>query len=60
MTAECGGAAPPNGPQHFDVLPTDPLAVSFDEGSSRGADEIGHLEGRPTHLSFLRRLVFQW
>jgi hypothetical protein len=38
MTAECGGTTPPNGPQHFDVLPTEPVAISFDEGSSRGAD----------------------
>ncbi len=52
MPAECGGATPPNGQQHFDMLPADPLAVSFDEGSSRGADEIGHLEGRPAHLLF--------
>ena len=53
MTAECGGATPRNGQQHFDVLPAEPLAVSFDEGSSRAADEIGHLEGRPAHLFLL-------
>ena len=29
-----------------------------DEGSSRGADEIGHLEGRPAHL-FVPLFVFQ-
>jgi hypothetical protein len=50
MTAQCGGTTTRNGQQHFDVLPTNPLAVSFDEGSSRGADEIGHLKGRPVHL----------
>jgi hypothetical protein len=54
MTAECGGATPRNGQQHFDVLPTDPLAISFDKSSSCAADEIGHLQGRPTHLPFLR------
>src|SRR6266849_692693 len=54
MAAECGGATPRNGQQHFDMLPTDPLAVSFEESSSRGADEIGHLEGRPAHLLLLR------
>jgi len=54
MPTECGGATPRDGQQHFDMLPADPLAVSFEEGSSRGADEIGHLEGRPTHLLFLR------
>ena len=54
MTAECGGATARNGQQHFDVLPAEPLAISFDEGSSRAADEIGHLEGRPAHLFLLR------
>ena len=50
MTAKCGGTTARNGQQHFDVLPAEPLAISFDEGSSRGADEIGHLQGRPAHL----------
>src|SRR5499425_9750 len=44
MTAECGGTTPRDGQQHFDMLPADPLAISFDEGSSGAADEIGHLE----------------
>jgi hypothetical protein len=44
MTAECGGTTPANGPQHFDVLPTEPVAISFEESSSRGADQIGHLK----------------
>ncbi len=59
MSAERGGATPRNGQQHFDVLPAEPLAVSFDEGSSRSADEIGHLEGRPAHLFLRCRPVFQ-
>src|ERR1035438_9799028 len=54
MTAEGGGTTPRNGQQHFDVLPADPLAVSFDESSSRGADEIGHLQGRPARLLLQR------
>jgi len=54
MTAECGGTTARNGQKHFDMLPADPLAISFDKSSSRGADKIGHLEGRPTHLLFLR------
>src|ERR1700676_1778610 len=45
MTAECGGTTPRNGQQYFDVLPAEPLAISFDESSARGADEIGHPEG---------------
>jgi hypothetical protein len=31
------------------VLPTNPLAVSLDEGSSSSADEIGNLERRRGH-----------
>src|SRR5713101_5685543 len=58
MTAECRGTTPRNGQEHFAVLPADPLAVSFDEGSSCAADEIGHLEGRPAHL-FVPLFVFQ-
>src|SRR5580704_1430436 len=50
MTAEGCGATPRNGQQHFDVLPAQPVAVSFEESSSRGADEIGHLQGWPAHL----------
>src|SRR6266436_7734748 len=60
MAAECGGATPRDGQQHFDMLPAEPLAISFDEGSSRGADEIGHLEGRPAHLFLQCRPVFQF
>ena len=52
MTAECGGTTARNGPQHFDVLPTEPVSISFEKSSSRGADEIGHLQGRPAHLLF--------
>src|ERR1700739_4474901 len=33
MPAECGGTTPANGQQHFDVLPTEPVAISFDEVS---------------------------
>src|SRR6266851_10051904 len=59
MTAECGRTTPPNGQQHFDVLPTEPVAISFDESISRGADQIGHLEWWPGHLLFLRRTAFE-
>src|SRR5450759_773971 len=59
MTAECSGTTARNGQQHFDVLPAEPLAISFDEGSSCAADEIGHLEGRPAHLFLQCRPVFQ-
>jgi hypothetical protein len=43
MTAQCGGTTAPNGPQHLDVLPAEPVAISFQESSARTADEIGHL-----------------
>jgi hypothetical protein len=59
MTAECSGTTPRNGQQYFDVLPAEPLAISFDKGSSCAADEIGHLEGRPAHLFLQCRRVFQ-
>jgi hypothetical protein len=53
MTTEHGGAAPRNGQQDFDMLPGDPFAASFDEGISRGADQIGHLQRWPVHLVVL-------
>jgi hypothetical protein len=59
MTAECGGATPANGQQHFDVLPPEPVAIAFDEGLSRGVDHIGHLEWWPGHLVLLRRRAFE-
>src|SRR6202795_2481900 len=59
MTAECGGTTPANGQQHFAVLPTEPVAISFEEGISRGADQIGHLEWWPDHLLFRRRRAFE-
>ena len=57
MTAESSGTTPFNGPQHFDMLPAEPMAVSFDESLSRGADDIGHLQRRPAHLFLADGLV---
>src|SRR5260370_12120338 len=42
MTAECGSTTPPNGQQHFHVLPTETLAISLERGISRRADQICH------------------
>jgi hypothetical protein len=53
MTAECGSTTPRNGQQHLDMLATEPVPISFEESSSRRADEIGHLERRPAHLFLL-------
>src|SRR4029077_10132512 len=55
MSAERGGATPRNRQEHFDMLPADPLTASFDECVTRGADQIGHLEGWPVHLLVLGR-----
>src|SRR6516162_9654874 len=49
MPAACGRTTARNGQQNLDMLPTDPLAASFDKGSSSGADEIGNLERRRGH-----------
>src|SRR5437660_11615683 len=59
MPAQGSGATAHDGSQHFDVLPGDPPAASFDEGASGGANQIGHLEWWPVHLFALRYLVFQ-
>src|SRR6266851_720571 len=53
MSAEHGGTTPLNSQQHFDMLPADPLAVSFDECLSRSANQIGHLQRWPAHLLVL-------
>src|SRR5258706_9990797 len=44
MPAERSRTTPRNSQQHFDMLPTDPLAVLLDEGNSTRADEIGNLQ----------------
>ena len=49
MPTECGSTTARNGQQYLDVLPTNPLAISLDEGSSSRADEIGNLERRRGH-----------
>src|SRR5208283_5438063 len=58
MPAQGGGAAALDGRQHFEMLAGDPATTRFDELLSRHADEIGHLQRRPTHLFISRRLVF--
>src|SRR5215468_10224447 len=57
MTTEGGGTTPLNGPQHFDVLPMKPVAVSYDESLSRSADDVGHLQRWPAHLFLADGLV---
>src|SRR5260370_7244817 len=42
MPAKCGGTTARNGPQHFYMLPTKPVALSFCKTSSPLADKIAH------------------
>jgi hypothetical protein len=58
MAAECGCAAAFDGLQHLHVMPGNPTVAAVDEGLSSGADNIGHLQERPAHLSFLLCLDF--
>ena len=53
MPAQGGGATARDGSQHFDVLPSDPPAASFDECVSGCANQIRHLEWRPVHFYLL-------
>jgi hypothetical protein len=57
MTAESGGTTPRNSSQYFDMLPTEPVAVSFDERLSCSADDIGQFQKGPTHLLLAEWLV---
>jgi hypothetical protein len=58
MSTECGGAAALDGRQDLEMLPGEPVAATLDEFLSRGADEIGHLQGWSVHLGVPRGLVF--
>src|SRR5260370_2036196 len=60
MPAQGGGATARDGPQHLEVLPGDPYTAAFDEGASRGANQIGHLEGWPVYHSLCGTLPFSW
>ena len=52
MATECGGATPRDGQKHFDMFPADPLTASFDEGTSRSANQVGRLRGGRLRVSF--------
>ena len=51
VTAECGCATANDGEQDLNMCPTEPLTVEFEESSACDADQVGHLQGRPSHLS---------
>ena len=50
MSAEGGGAAACDGQQHLLMLPGDPVATALNECLPRAANDVGHLQERPTHL----------
>ena len=54
MTSECSRAARANGPQHVQLLIAQPGAVLFSKAVTLDAKDIGHLHGRPSHLSVFR------
>jgi hypothetical protein len=59
VTTESSGATACNGQQHFDMLPADPPAATFDEAVSRRADEIGNFENGPVHLLVLQQQLVE-
>jgi len=50
MAAERGGSAAQNGGEDLQMQPGEPFPAAIEEGVSRGADHIGHLDGWPRHL----------
>jgi hypothetical protein len=54
MASERGCAASGDGPQHVEMLVAKPGAVLFSKAIALNAKDVGHLHGRPTHLSFFR------
>jgi hypothetical protein len=51
VTAKCGRATACDGQQDLNMCPTEPLTVALEESSTCGTDQVGHLQGRPSHLS---------
>jgi len=58
VAAECGGTTARDGQQDFDMGPADPLTAAPDKSNSRGANEVGQLQERPTHLALRLRHSF--
>ena len=53
-----GGAAALDRRQDLAMLPGEPMTAVLDEFLSRGADQIGHLQGWSSHLGVRRWFVF--
>jgi len=49
MSTERGGAAALDSEQHLPVLPVDPPATAFYKCLSRTANDVSHLQERPSH-----------
>ena len=49
MSTQRGSAATLDSQQHFSVLPVDPLATVFYKCLSSTANDVGHLQERPSH-----------
>src|SRR5215469_15877434 len=49
MAAECGGTTARDGQQDLNMSPANPMAAAPDKSNSRGANQIGQLQERPTH-----------
>jgi len=47
-----------NGAEHFQVQPRQPASVILDEALARLANNIGHLQGWPSHLRWRLRERF--
>ena len=50
MSTQGSGATTYEGKKNFQVDPVNPAAVVFDEAMALGANDIGHLQGRPAHF----------
>jgi hypothetical protein len=58
MAAECSGTTARDGQQDLNMSPANPMAAAPDESNSRGANQIGQLQERPTHLALRLRDPF--
>jgi hypothetical protein len=54
MTAQSCGAAAQNGPKGFELLKAKARSIPIQEAIALRAENVGHLEGGPSHFSFFR------
>ena len=50
MATHCGGAAPLDGYEHFEVQPREPRGGTVYKSVTGGGDDIGQLRDWPLHL----------